>query len=69
MTAIGERPALGAQVRITTIHPYILLQQHAPDTPELMLVRVLHGAANITAEISCADTFLRSQIMTCATPI
>lgn len=47
----GPRPVLGPQVRITTIYPYILIYEHAPDTPELTLLRVLHGASDITAEI------------------
>jgi hypothetical protein len=38
-------------VRITTIHPYIATDEHAPDTRELTLLRVLHGAPTITAEI------------------
>lgn len=47
----APRPELGPNVRVTTLYPFLLIYEHAADAPEFVLLRVLHGASNVTAEI------------------
>jgi toxin ParE1/3/4 len=45
----APRPELGPDTRVTVVYPYLVIYEHAP--PNLILLRILHGKANVTAEI------------------
>lgn len=45
----APRPELGADARVIVVYPYLLIYDHA--APNLTLLRILHGKANLTAEI------------------
>ena len=45
----APRPELGPDARVVVIHPYLLVYAHA--APNLTLLRILHGKANLAAEI------------------
>lgn len=47
----APRPVLGAHIGVALLYPYLLIYEHVPGAAELTLLRVIHGAANITAEI------------------
>jgi toxin ParE1/3/4 len=45
----APRPELGPDARVAVVYPYLLIYDHAP--PNLILLRILHGKANLTAEL------------------
>jgi plasmid stabilization system protein ParE len=45
----APRPELGPDARVVVVYPYLLIYDHA--APNLTLLRILHGKANLTAEI------------------
>lgn len=47
----APRPELGTYVRVLVVYPYLLLYEHIPQQLDVVLLRVLHGKASITAEI------------------
>jgi toxin ParE1/3/4 len=47
----APRPALGPNVRIAIVYPYILIYDHAPDEDSLALLRILHGRRNISRDL------------------
>jgi toxin ParE1/3/4 len=44
------RPALGPNIRIGIVPPYIVIYEHAP-TGVVTILRVLHGRRRITAQV------------------
>jgi toxin ParE1/3/4 len=47
----APRPALGPNMRITVVKPYLIIHEHERGDEELYVLRVVHGRRNITAEI------------------
>ena len=47
----APRPALGEQARIAIVYPYVLFYDYHARNDLLMLLRVLHGKAAITAKL------------------
>jgi plasmid stabilization system protein ParE len=45
----APRPELGPDTRVVVVYPYLLIYDHSP--PNLSLLRIIHGKANLTAEI------------------
>ena len=44
-------PALGQNVRIAIVYPYIFVYEYTPREDVVTLLRVLHGRRNITREL------------------
>jgi toxin ParE1/3/4 len=49
--AAAPRPALGPDVRITVVRPYLIIHEHRRGEGTLHVLRVVHGRRNITADI------------------
>jgi plasmid stabilization system protein ParE len=47
----APRPALGPNIRITVVRPYLILHEHLGGDETLHVLRVVHGRRNITADI------------------
>src|SRR3954465_5622898 len=47
----ARRPALGQNVRIAIVYPYIFVYEYTPREDVVTLLRVLHGRRNITREL------------------
>ena len=45
------RPALGKNVRIAIVSPYLLIYDYTPEDDRIILLRVLHERRNITGEL------------------
>ena len=46
-----RRPALGKNVRIAIVPPYLLIYDYTPEDDRIILLRVLHERRNITGEL------------------
>jgi toxin ParE1/3/4 len=46
-----RRPALGPNVRIGIVPPYILIYDYMADDDTLILLRIVHGKRNITRRL------------------
>jgi toxin ParE1/3/4 len=42
------RPALGLNVRVSIVFPYVLIYEYSRDDDAVTLLRILHGRRNIT---------------------
>ena len=47
----APRPALGPNIRITIVKPYLIVHEHERGDEALYVLRVVHGRRNITADI------------------
>jgi plasmid stabilization system protein ParE len=47
----APRPALGPNIRITIVKPYLIVHEHERSDEALYVLRVVHGRRNITADI------------------
>jgi plasmid stabilization system protein ParE len=47
----APRRDFGPHVRIAIVRPYLLFYEHTPRARDFILLRVLHSAANVTAEL------------------
>jgi toxin ParE1/3/4 len=47
----APRPALGPDIRITVVWPYLIIHEHKRGDEELYVLRVVHGRRHITADI------------------
>jgi plasmid stabilization system protein ParE len=47
----APRPALGPNIRITVVRPYLIIHEHQRGDETLHVLRVVHGRRNITADI------------------
>jgi toxin ParE1/3/4 len=45
------RPALGKDVRVAIVFPYVLIYEYVPGSDVVTLLRVLHGRRNIADEL------------------
>jgi toxin ParE1/3/4 len=47
----APRPALGPNIRITIVKPYLIVHEHERGDEELYVLRVVHGRRDVTAEM------------------
>jgi toxin ParE1/3/4 len=47
----APRPALGQNIRIGIVSPYIVIYEHAPDAEFVTVLRIVHGRRRITAKL------------------
>jgi toxin ParE1/3/4 len=47
----APRPALGADVRIAIVSPYVVIYEYAMSDDTVVLLRILHGHRNITGDL------------------
>lgn len=47
----APRPVLGDHIRITTVHPYVVIHEHALGSDTVQILRVVHGRRNITKDL------------------
>ncbi len=47
----APRPALGANVRIGIVSPYIVIYMHAPAADNVTVLRIVHGRRRIVARL------------------
>lgn len=52
----SPRPALGEDIRIAIVFPYILIYEHALQSDTVTLLRILHGRRNITRDLLSGET-------------
>jgi toxin ParE1/3/4 len=45
------RPALGKDIRIAIVFPYILIYEYVPQGDTVTLLRIVHGRRNITGKL------------------
>ncbi len=62
------RPALGQEVRIAIVFPYIIIYEYAPQNDTVVLLRVLHGRRNITRELLKPKPGLRRRLVRAPAP-
>ena len=47
----SPRPALGADVRVAIVRPYLIFYEAAPEDGSVFVLRILHGHRDITGEM------------------
>lgn len=47
----APRPALGPNIRVTIVKPYLIIHEHERGDETLYVLRVVHGRRKITADI------------------
>jgi toxin ParE1/3/4 len=47
----APRPAIGADIRIGIVSPYIVIYRHSVDNDTVTVLRIVHGRRRITGEL------------------
>ena len=47
----APRPKFGAEVRLWTIHPYVLYYRYSARTDRLLVLRIVHGRRKVTRRL------------------
>jgi toxin ParE1/3/4 len=47
----APRPALGPNIRVTIVKPYLIIHEHARGDEVLYILRVVHGRRHVTMDI------------------